>query len=249
MQQNVFKKRAIDNNIDRIVQHPIGGPTIWTVANSLTFFRIFISPVFLLIYLQHDVFGINGQMLPYALLLLLGVSELSDALDGLLARKYNQVTDLGKILDPMADSISRISVFLTFTQPPVNVPVICVFIFLYRDSVISTLRTICALRGFALAARPSGKMKAIIQAVCCFVIVLLMIPHSLGQLSDEALTQLSTVFVLVSAFYALYSGVDYLYANRVHIQRVLIRKPKHALKCTRPIMARDPIASAVQASS
>ena len=172
-------------------------------------------------------------MLPYVLLLLLGISELSDAFDGFLARKYNQVTDLGKILDPMADSISRISVFLTFTQPPVNVPLVCVFIFLYRDSVISTLRTICALRGFALAARPSGKMKAIIQAICSFVIVLLLIPHSLGHLSSEALSQLSTVFVLVSGFYALYSGVDYLYANRVHIQRVLIRKSRHALKASR----------------
>lgn len=233
MNEKIFTKPNIDRNIDRIVQHPLGGPTVWTVANCLTFFRIFISPIFLYVYLQHDVLGINAKMLPYILLFLLGVSELSDAFDGLLARKYNQVTDLGKILDPMADSISRISVFLTFTQPPVNVPLVCVFIFLYRDSVISTLRTICALRGFALAARPSGKMKAIIQAICSFVIVLLLIPHSLGHLSSEALSQLSTVFVLVSGFYALYSGVDYLYANRVHIQRVLIRKSRHALKSSR----------------
>ena len=229
----VFTQPNIDRNIDKIVQHPIGGPTIWTVANSLTFFRIFISPVFLLIYLQHDFFGISAQALPYVLLFLLGISELSDAFDGFLARRYNQVTDLGKILDPMADSISRISIFLTFTQPPVNVPLVCVFIFLYRDSVTSTLRTICALRGIALAARPSGKMKAIIQAICSFVIVLLLIPHSLGTLSNDALTQLSTVFVLVAAFYALYSGVDYLYANRAHIQRVLIRKSRHALKYSR----------------
>lgn len=233
MRKSVFSKPNIDRKIDSIVDHPIGGPTIWTVANSLTFFRIFISPIFLLVYLQYETFGITPKMLPYILLLLLGVSELSDAFDGLLARKYNQVTDLGKILDPMADSISRISVFLTFTQPPVNVPLVVVFIFLYRDSVISTLRTICALRGFALAARPSGKMKAVIQAICSFVIVLLLIPHSLGHLSTEALSQLATTFVLVAAFYALYSGVDYLYANRAHIQRVLIRKPRHALKYSR----------------
>ncbi len=230
MTEKIFAKPNIDRNLDRIVQHPIGGPTIWTVANCMTIFRIFISPIFLFIYLQYEAFGISAVSLPYILLGILTVSELSDALDGLLARKYNQVTDLGKILDPMADSISRISVFLTFTQPPVNVPLVCVFIFLYRDSVISTLRTICALRGFALAARPSGKMKAIIQAICSFVIVLLLIPHSLGHLSSAALTQLSTVFVLVSGFYALYSGVDYVYANRAHIQRVLIRKSRHALK-------------------
>ena len=57
----------------------------------------------------------------------------------------------------MANNIYRISVFLTFTQPPINLPLLIVFIFLYRDSVISTLRTICALRGFALAARCDRK--------------------------------------------------------------------------------------------
>jgi CDP-diacylglycerol---glycerol-3-phosphate 3-phosphatidyltransferase len=231
--KSIFTKPAIDHKIDRIVDHPIGGPTIWTVANCLTIIRIFISPIFLLIYLQHESFGISVKMLPYALIFLLGVSELSDALDGLLARKYNQVTDLGKILDPMADSIARISVFLTFTQQPVNIPLLSVFIFLYRDSVISTLRTICALRGFALAARPSGKIKAVLQALCSFIIVLLLIPHSYGHLTDQALCQLSTVLVLLSGFYALYSGIEYVYANRDHIQRVLIRKPILSSKLVR----------------
>lgn len=230
MKDNVFTKPVLDRKIDRIVRHPIGGPTLLNVANCLTFFRIFISPVFLLVYLQHEAMGISKVVLPYVLLFFLGVSELSDALDGFLARKYNQVTDFGKILDPMADSISRISVFLTFTQPPVNVPLLCVFIFLYRDSVISTLRTICALRGFALAARPSGKIKAVIQAVCTFLITLLLIPHSLGHLTDLALYQLSTIFVLVACFYAVYSGVDYLYANWSHIQRVIMRKSRSSPK-------------------
>ncbi|MCE5294645.1 MAG: CDP-diacylglycerol--glycerol-3-phosphate 3-phosphatidyltransferase [Chlamydiales bacterium] len=216
--------KQIARNIGRIADHPIGGPTLFSVANCLTFIRIFISPVFLLVYLQHDALGITRMYLPYVLLFLLGVSELSDALDGFLARKYNQVTDLGKILDPMADSISRISVFLTFTQAPVNVPLVLVFVFLYRDSVISTLRTICALRGFALAARPSGKIKAVIQGVAAFFITILLIPHSLGQLSDESLYAFSTIAVALSAAYALYSGIEYLVANRRHIQRILLRK-------------------------
>jgi CDP-diacylglycerol--glycerol-3-phosphate 3-phosphatidyltransferase len=211
-------------NIERIVEHPIGGPTFYSVANCLTFLRIFISPIFLLVYLQHEFLGISKLYLPYVLLFLLSVNELSDALDGFIARKYNQVTDLGKILDPMADSISRISIFLTFTQPPVNVPLVLVFVFLYRDSVISTLRTICALRGFALAARPSGKIKAVIQGVAAFFITILMIPHSLGKLSDTALFQLSTVALFLSAAYALYSGIEYVVANRRHIQRILLRK-------------------------
>lgn len=230
MEQKVSTTPTFKNNIARLVQQRLQGPTIWTLANWFTFIRIFISPIFLIIYLQYQDFGISKAALPYVLLSLLGFSELSDAFDGYLARKYDQVTDLGKILDPMADSISRISVFLTFTQPPVHIPLVCIFIFICRDSVTSTLRTICALRGFALAARQSGKIKAVIQAVCSFVITLLLIPHSLGHLSDKALNQISCVFVLVAAFYSVYSAFDYVISNQAHIRRVLIRKPKIARK-------------------
>ncbi len=193
-----------------------------SIANYFTFFRIFISPIFLLIYIAHEQIGISNVLLPYVLLFLLGVSEFSDAFDGYIARKYNQVTDLGKILDPMADSIYRISVFLTFTLEPIRVPMIIIFVFLYRDSVISTLRTICALRGFTLAARMSGKIKAVIQAIAAFSIIGLMIPHSLGMISTEMLHIASTWIVGVAAAYALLSGVEYIYANRDHVSKLLL---------------------------
>jgi len=196
-----------------------------TLANSFTCFRIFISPIFLLLYIAHGKLGISAIYLPYFLLILLGISEFSDAMDGYLARKYNQVTDLGKILDPMADSIYRISVFLTFTLEPIQVPMILIFVFIYRDSVISTLRTICALRGFALAARVSGKIKAVIQALCAFLILLLMIPHSLGRLSTESLRESSTWIVAIAAVYAFLSGIDYVYANRGYISKSLKTPP------------------------
>jgi CDP-diacylglycerol--glycerol-3-phosphate 3-phosphatidyltransferase len=154
---------------------------------------------------------------------MLGVSELSDALDGYFARKYNQVTDFGKLIDPMADSIYRISVFLTFTQQPVNIPLWLVFVFLYRDSVISTLRTICALRGMALAARLSGKTKAIVQALSAFLVLFLMIPASLGILSNDNLTLYSTLLIGFAALYTILSGVEYILANRLYIRKVLMQ--------------------------
>lgn len=198
--------------------------SLLTIANFLTFIRIFISPIFLLIYLQHDAFYISNLLLPYVLIFLLGASELSDAFDGYVARKFNQVTDFGKIFDPMADSISRISVFLTFTQPPVNLPLLLVFLFLYRDSVISTLRTVCALKGFALAARQSGKIKAVIQACAAFSVLILMIPHSMGQLSDSSLQLISIGAVGLAAAYTLYSGIEYLLANGHYIRKLLTPK-------------------------
>jgi CDP-diacylglycerol--glycerol-3-phosphate 3-phosphatidyltransferase len=199
-----------------------------TIANYFTFFRIFISPIFLLVYIAHDSIGISPVILPYVLICLLGISEISDAMDGYLARKYNQVTDFGKILDPMADSIYRISVFLTFTLEPIKVPMILIFVFLYRDSVTSTLRTICALRGFALAARISGKIKAVIQAICAFLVLILMIPHSLGYITTETLHLASTWIVGFAAAYAFLSGIDYVYANREYISRLLTSPPSKA---------------------
>jgi CDP-diacylglycerol---glycerol-3-phosphate 3-phosphatidyltransferase len=192
-----------------------------SIANYLTFIRIFISPIFLFVFIEHDKIGISSFLLPYVLIVLLGISELSDALDGYLARKYNQVTDLGKILDPMADSISRLSIFLTFTLDPIQVPMIFIFMFLYRDSVVSTLRTICALRGYALAARLSGKIKAVIQAIVAFIILLLMIPHSLGALSTENLHWISSWSVAVAAIYAIFSGIEYVWFNRTYIAKML----------------------------
>jgi CDP-diacylglycerol---glycerol-3-phosphate 3-phosphatidyltransferase len=197
-------------------------------ANYLTFFRIFISPIFLLLYLERQALGISAVVLPYVLLALLAISELSDILDGFLARRYDQVTDLGKILDPMADSIYRISIFLTFTLPPVNLSMLLVFVFIYRDSVIGTLRTICALRGFALAARPSGKLKAIVQAVSAFAILGLMIPHSLGAISDWTLKIASTWIVAAAALYTVLSGIEYIYANRSYIRELLKSSKKSA---------------------
>lgn len=199
-----------------------------SIANYFTFIRIFISPIFLLVYIEHDLLEITSVMLPYVLLFLLGVSELSDAFDGYIARKYNQVTDLGKILDPMADSIARISVFLTFTQDPVKLPMALVFVFLYRDSVVSTLRTICALKGLALAARMSGKIKAVIQGFAAFLILILMIPHSLGTISTATLQNVSFWIVSVAALYTVFSGIDYIYANRIYVSKVLTLPPPKA---------------------
>lgn len=197
-----------------------------TLAHYFTFIRIFISPVFLLVYLYYQDLGLSPYFLPIVLMFLLGVSELSDAIDGYVARKYDQVTDLGKIFDPMADSIYRLSVFLTFTLDPVKLPMGLVFIFLYRDSVVSTLRTICAFKGFALAARASGKMKAVVQAVAAFCVLILMLMQSVGLLSLSELTSYSTWIVGLAGAYTLFSGVDYIYANRVYVKKILSPKKK-----------------------
>lgn len=175
--------------------------------------------------MRQDLLGLSDVMLPYFLLTLLILSELSDAFDGYLARRFNQVTDFGKIVDPMADSICRMSIFLSYTLPPVHLPVLLILVFVYRDSVVSTLRTLCALKGYALAAQTSGKIKAVIQAIATISVVVLMIPFSLGMISEETLSYTATVLVSIAAAYTLYSGIEYVYTYRHYVALLLTQRP------------------------
>ena len=190
-------------------------------ANYLTIFRLFVSPIFFWIYAQYSTLGLIASL---ALLGLLVLSELSDFLDGYVARKYNQVTNLGKILDPMADSLARLGVFLIFTLPPIHLPMLVVFVFLYRDSMISSLRTICALRGFTLAARTSGKIKAIVQAGASFCTILSLILHSLGMVSLSFVQVLSLLVCGFAALFSVFAGVEYIFSNKGYIRSALTSK-------------------------
>ncbi|NGX38752.1 MAG: putative CDP-diacylglycerol--glycerol-3-phosphate 3-phosphatidyl-transferase 2 [Chlamydiae bacterium] len=193
------------------------------IALGLTLSRIFLSPVFLVIYLYHVQLGISFIVLPFILIGLVVLAELTDLFDGLAARKRGEVTELGKLLDPMADSIFRLSVFLALTQGVINLPLWLVLFFFYRDSVISLLRTVCALRGFTLAARFSGKVKAVVQACSALVILVLMIPYAFGFLSLAVLQSTSFYIVLGAVVYSLFSGAEYLKANQSYIKKALVK--------------------------
>jgi CDP-diacylglycerol--glycerol-3-phosphate 3-phosphatidyltransferase len=185
----------------------------------LTIGRIFVSPIFLIFYLKYQQLGITLHALPFVLIFLLVLSELSDFFDGYLARRFNLVTELGKILDPMADSITRLTILLTFTQGFIRLPLLLVFAFVYRDAMISTLRTVCAFRGVTLAARTSGKIKAVLQASSIFAILILMIPYAWGSLSLLQLQNISLIIVSAAAIYTVFAGGEYIWANRSYIRQ------------------------------
>src|SRR6185436_11142780 len=158
----------------------------------LTFIRVVMSPIFLVLYLYGTKWGIPALGLPYVLLGIVAICELSDFFDGFLARRHNKVTDLGKVLDPMADSIFRLTVFLSFTQGIIQLPLLIMLIFLLRESIVTSLRTLCALQGVALAARFSGKIKAVMQATVAFFILILMTVYVRGCLSLKSFQMMSS---------------------------------------------------------
>lgn len=170
------------------------------------------------------LFGVEPFTIALLLLGLLILLETTDALDGYVARRLGQVTDLGKVLDPMADGVARTTVLLAFTQDPVCLPTWLVLPFLYRDAMTATLRIVCAWRGIALGARSSGKIKAIVQAVAAFFVILLMLLHAQGLLSKELLSQIAASAIAISAAYAVGSAAEYLIALR-HQLRALMGTP------------------------
>jgi CDP-diacylglycerol---glycerol-3-phosphate 3-phosphatidyltransferase len=185
----------------------------------LTFIRVVMSPIFMVLYLYGTSWGISSLGLPYVLLGIVAICELSDFFDGFLARKHNKVTDLGKVLDPMADSLFRLTVFLTFTQGVVQLPLLVVLILLLRESIVTSLRTLCALQGVALAARFSGKVKAVVQATVAFFILILMTVYSRGCLALDSFQLMSFYAAGIAALYTLVSGCEYISANWTHIKK------------------------------
>ena len=183
------------------------------------------TPLFFVIYLKYAALGIPFVVVPFLLLVLLTYSEVTDFLDGHLARKHGLVSDLGKLLDPMADSITRISLLLILTQGVIRVPLYWVLLFLYRDLIISTLRTLCALKGVTLAARTSGKIKAILQAIVTFAIVVLMIPYAFGWLDQYTVHIVSSTLVAVVSLYTIGSGIEYFIANWKYIREFWVVVP------------------------
>jgi CDP-diacylglycerol--glycerol-3-phosphate 3-phosphatidyltransferase len=179
-----------------------------TLANWLTSARLLLSPVFVLAFMQ------DGLWARVAALAIVVVSELTDAFDGHVARRRGEVTDFGKLLDPLADSVSRISVFIAFMARGL-VPWWMVLVFIYRDSLISTMRTVCAYRGQVVAARSSGKVKAIIQATVIIIVLAARIISDLfpAWLPERLVNQGAWWLVLLAALYTLYSLYEYLAAN------------------------------------
>lgn len=157
--------------------------------------------------------SVSNFVLLNAALITAIILELSDAFDGFAARARNQVTDLGKIFDPVCDAISRQTIFLSFLLVGA-IPLWAFLVFLYRDSLIYLLRIMAAKDGTVLAASKSGKFKAITQAIATFLILILFYLQYFNVNIPEFLSfKLSYWIIAVPAFFALSSGIEYYRNN------------------------------------
>jgi CDP-diacylglycerol--glycerol-3-phosphate 3-phosphatidyltransferase len=139
-----------------------------TIANRITIGRIASAPVIFAVYYFTIVRGwapVPGIIAVWVLFL---VSESSDLVDGYIARKRGEVSDIGKLLDPFADVICRVTYFSLFTAGGL-MPVWALVIILYREFTIMFLRMMLVGRGKAMGARPGGKIKSVLYFVASTV--------------------------------------------------------------------------------
>ena len=170
--------------------------------NRLSILRILLVPVLVAVLLTK---GENWEYIGLAVFLL---ASLTDVLDGYIARRRGQVTQLGKLLDPAADKLLTSAAFISLVELGLA-PAWMVVIIIAREFAVSTLRRVAAAEGLVLGAIVSAKLKTVLQVVS---ISLLIIYNLLG--SFERLAPLS---LWLAMLVSLYSGIEYFvrFAPRV----------------------------------
>lgn len=170
-----------------------------TTASKITLIRVAFIPLFMVfMYLS------GGQANSWALwvsLAIFVVASLTDYIDGYIARKYNQVSDFGKFLDPLADKLLVIAAMVMFCEWGVF-PAWALMIVLTREFAVTGLRLVAVGNGTVIAAGKSGKFKT--ASTMIGLCVMMAFPQI-------AISNWIIIGVIVAT--TLYSGVEYFVQN------------------------------------
>ncbi len=185
------------------------------LPNILTISRIVITPIFLVTILM--------ESLPHRFLIaciIFSIGSITDAVDGYLARKNNQITNFGKFLDPIADKILTTSALLAFMSMGLcNIWI--VMLVLTREFAIASVRMIAASNGVVIPANIWGKIKTVSQMVFTILIMLLGEAYYIVETTDTELfsklpdlSLVSNGLLWVTAIFTVLSGAVYLIDSR-----------------------------------
>lgn len=186
------------------------------IPNRLTVGRLICAPLFFIAFFLPEFTG-NEKLSGLAIvleLILFVIIEATDLLDGIIARKNNWVTDLGKVMDPFADTVSRLTYFICLSYVRI-MPIWAFAIILWREFSILFLRMLMMRQGKAVAANIWGKSKAVLYAVCAILAILY---HAYSFFLPEQVTFLNVgqivlnVLFGLAAFASLASFMTYLSA-------------------------------------
>ena len=169
-----------------------------TTASKITLARVFFIPVYMV--MMYMSCGQPGPWMWGAFALFV-VASLTDFLDGYIARKYHQVSDFGKFLDPLADKLLTIAAMVMFCEWG-QVPAWALMIVLTREFAVTGLRLVAVGKGTVIAAGWSGKIKTASTMVgLCVMMVFPLVPWLCWTVTG------------IIVFTTVYSGVEYFIQN------------------------------------
>ena len=169
-----------------------------TTASKITLARVAMIPAFMVtMYLS----GGESGLWMYISLAIFIIASLTDFIDGYIARHYNQTTDFGKFLDPLADKLLTIAAMAMFCEWGVF-PAWALMIILTREVAVTGLRLIAVQKGNVIAAGWSGKVKTASTMVGLCIMMAL-----------PGIEILSWIVIFVIVATTLYSGVEYFVQN------------------------------------
>lgn len=178
------------------------------VPNKLTIFRILLTPVLVFFLIS----SLENKFL-FALLIF-SIASITDQIDGFIARKHNQVTNFGKIADPLADKILVISALLCMIQLDL-ITALPVIIIIVREFLVVYIRLIAASQGTIIAANNFGKIKTVSQIFAILFIFVIM------QIKALNLIPYCEPVIWISAFFSTLSGFVYVKDNMNVIRKEL----------------------------
>jgi CDP-diacylglycerol--glycerol-3-phosphate 3-phosphatidyltransferase len=186
-----------------------------TLADKVTSLRLVLAPLFFVIYLLPRFipawFEQGSAWTVPVLWTLFVVSELTDMIDGMIARKRKEVSDFGKLYDPFADTLVQLTYFLCFVIDGI-LPVILLLIVLYREFCILFIRNLMLRKGAAMGARMGGKIKTVsyIAAGIFALLASTVVRLGLAPVFYRFFSRAAIAVFTVSVIFAILSFADYL---------------------------------------
>lgn len=185
------------------------------LPNKISLFRIILVPVFAAVYL------LNFEYAPLIAIAIFIFAAFTDFLDGYIARKYNMVTDLGKLIDPMADKLLVLMALflLAFTQAlePSYICALFGAVIIGRELLISITRQIAASKGVIIQANIYGKVKTTFQYIALPLNMLLKMKDTLLSVSTvfyQIIYYAAYITLVIAVLLTIISGIVYLVQNK-----------------------------------
>ncbi|HHV38585.1 MAG TPA: CDP-diacylglycerol--glycerol-3-phosphate 3-phosphatidyltransferase [Tepidimicrobium sp.] len=175
------------------------------LANKITLIRVLLIPIFVIILFC------NLSSSHYIATFIFIIASITDGLDGYIARSRNQITTLGKFIDPLADKLLISTALISLVELG-KIPAWIVIIIIGREFTITGFRTIAASANITVAASPLGKLKTITQIIAIISLLLDNYPFNLISFPFDV------IMLYISLGFTIISGIDYIYMNRAVLQ-------------------------------